>query len=45
MEKYKSKQKWPYVKKGHPPVPVNRSLNHPETWHTYSGGASLTFHS
>ena len=21
MEKYKSKQKWPYVKKGHPPRP------------------------
>ena len=23
LEKYKSKQKWPYVKKHHPPVPEN----------------------
>ena len=28
-----------------PPVPVNHLFNNLETWHTYSGGDTLTFHS
>ena len=33
-----------HPKKTPPPVPTNRSFNNLETWHTYSGGDTLTFH-
>ena len=45
MENYMFHQKWCIPIKHHPPVPVNHSFNNLETWHTYSGGDTLTFHS